>query len=131
MSEGLVKFELLFHKTLCPNLLQFTSISGWCSGQHSCISFRRPGFNSPLLHFIQETGVQFPFGAKMFQLSFFSISSFFGHQTFLFKTSNLRNHPSFRCSEGRITSHIKGLPQKLTYNYRALGKTLLGVFNKH
>jgi hypothetical protein len=27
MSEGLVKCELLFHKTLCSNLLHFASIS--------------------------------------------------------------------------------------------------------
>ena len=99
VSEGLVNFELLFQKTLCSNLLHLlhlTSISG--------------SVVAALLHFMHETGVQFPFGATIFQLSFFSISSFFGHQTFLFKTSNLRNHPSFRCSEGRITSHIKGLP---------------------
>merc|ERR1712051_68811 len=48
MSEGLVKCELLFHKTVCSKLLHLASISGWCSGQLSCISCRRPGFNSPL-----------------------------------------------------------------------------------
>ena len=51
-----------------------------------------------------------PHGPTNFQLSFFSFSYFWGHQTFLFKTSNLRNHPSFRCSEWRVISHIKGLP---------------------
>ena len=57
---------------------------------------------------MQETRVQFPLGPTNFQLSFLSFSYFLGHQTFLFKTSNLRNHPSFRCSEGRVTSCIKG-----------------------
>jgi hypothetical protein len=57
MSEGLVKCELLFHKTLCSNLLSFTTMSGCCSGQHSCISCRRPGFNSPL----EEQIFNFPF----------------------------------------------------------------------
>ena len=79
----------------------------WCCGQHSCISCRRSGFN-------------FPFRPTNFQHSFFSFSSFWGHQTLLFKTKNLKNHPSFRRSEGRVISHIRGLPYKLTYYYRAL-----------
>jgi hypothetical protein len=103
--------SFLFHKTLCFNLLQLATMSYCCSGQHSCISCRRSGFNSP-------------FEPTNFQLSFFSFSSFWGHQTFLFKTSHLRNHPSFRCSDGRVISHIKGLPLKLTYYYRALGPIL-------
>jgi hypothetical protein len=49
---------------------------------------------------------------------------FWGHQTFLFKISNLRNHFYFNSSEGRIISHIKGLPQKLSYYYRALISTI-------
>ena len=32
-------------------------MSGWCSGQHSCISFKQPGFNSP--H--RPTYFNFPF----------------------------------------------------------------------
>ena len=79
-------------------------------GQHSCISCRRSGFNSP-------------FAPTNFQLSFFSFSYIWGHQTFLFNKSNLRNHPSFRCSEGRVISHIKGL----TYYYRALVSTVVHI----
>ena len=80
---GLVKLELLFHKTVFYNLLHFVTISEWCSGQHSCISCSSPGFNSP-------------HGPTNFQLSFFSFSSFMGHKTFLLKTSNVKNHLSFR-----------------------------------
>jgi hypothetical protein len=52
-----------------------------------------------------------------FQFFFFSISSF------LYKTSNLSNHLPSKCRGERVISHIKGLPQKLTYYYRALGLT--------
>ena len=80
VSEGLVKCELLFHLLCLPTRFQC------CSGQHSFISCRRSGFNSP-------------FRPTQFQLSFFSFSSFWGRQNFLLKASNLRNQPS---SEGRV-----------------------------
>ena len=70
-------------------------MSGWCSGQHSCISCRWLGFNSP-------------HGPTNFQLSFFSFSSFWGHQTFLLKTSNLRNHLSFRLLRWQSHKSYKG-----------------------
>jgi hypothetical protein len=53
----LVKCELLFHKTVCSNGIHFTTIAVWCSGQHSSISCRRPGFNSPL----EQQTFNFPF----------------------------------------------------------------------
>ena len=91
---GLVKLDFLFHKTTCYNLLCCITMSRWCGGQHSCISRRRPGFNS----LCEPT---------YFQKSFFSISSFWDHQTFLYKISNLRNHLPSKCREGRVISHIK------------------------
>ena len=30
-----MRLDLLFHKTVCSNLLYFITMSGWCSGQHS------------------------------------------------------------------------------------------------
>ena len=87
MSEGLVKSELLFHKTLIYSILH-QSLDG--------VAVRTLAFRP------EDPGSISPWTNK-FQLYFFSISSFLGHQTFLFKTSNLRNHPSFRCSE--VVSH--------------------------
>ena len=104
---GLVKLDFFIHKTLCYDLLWFTTMTGWCSGQHSCFSCWRLGFNSP-------------YEPTYFQKPFFSISSFWDHQTFLYKTSKLRNPLPSKCREGRVISHIKGLPQKLTYYYRAI-----------
>ena len=64
----------------------------------------RPRFNSHLRPYNNRYELSY------FQLPFFSISSFWDHQTFLFKTSNLRNHLPSKCREGRVISHIKGLP---------------------
>ena len=96
------------HQWLLTNRLCIGTIR---NGQHSGISPRYSRFNS--LH-----------GPTYFQNLFFSFSSFWGHQTFLFKISNLKNHLSFNGSKGRVISHIKGLPLKLTYYYRAFRKGL-------
>ena len=90
--QTLLFSELSIHKTLCSNLIYLITMLGWCSGQHSCISCRSPRFNSP-------------YELSYFQLSFFSFSSFWDHQTFLFKISSLRNYLFLN---GSVISLVKG-----------------------
>ena len=112
-EEGLVRMDEIEKGELNPGLLH--EMQECWPLHHPEIDVRWSRLEQSVLwnkssHFMQDTRVQFSLGATNFQLYFFSFSSFWDHQTFLSKTSNLRNHPSFKCSEGRVINHIKGLP---------------------
>ena len=95
-TEGEVKLKLSAFKTLSP----IYSFLYQCPGSVvvNSLDFRAGDW-----------------GSNNFQNTFFFFSSFQGHQTFLFKISNLSNHFPIKGSERRVISPINGLSQKLTY----------------
>ena len=95
-TEGEVKLKLSAFKTLSP----IYSFLYQCPGSVvvNSLNFRAGDW-----------------GSNNFQNTFFFFSSFQGHQTFLFKISNLSNHFPIKGSERRVISPINGLSQKLTY----------------
>ena len=102
--ECLMLISSLF-KSSCKCLCTVESLSLKNSWLES-LKIETWGWNSgPIIALIKNS----LHGPTNFLFFFFSFSSFWGRQIFLFQISNLRNHLPFNESVGRVISYIMGL----------------------